>query len=365
MAKNRGTCGLCLVIIIILLLWLAWPFLNPSIESNLSHHMHGKLTGQDAISDSSVYGVGGTDLGIIVKHNSQYCFLFGDTFSSTTSMTGNWRSNTMAISEDTDPSDGITIDSWILEPGTAFAKELIPSLKVDNVEKTCIPTAALSLNGNLYIYYMSVRHWSDTGGLWTCNNASIAVSLDDGQTFSKMSNISWDGDSNFVQFGTAQPYSESDDYLYLLGTPAGRFGSCYLCRVNFTQILNITAYNYFSGISSADDVTWSNEISDSTSIFPYPVGEVSVMWNDYLSKWTAFYTDNEEFSIVLRTSDNLWGPWSEPVTIVDAAEYPSLYGSYVHPDFIENEGEVVYFIMSIFSEYNTFVMSVNVSSLAT
>ncbi|MDF1541162.1 MAG: DUF4185 domain-containing protein [Candidatus Thorarchaeota archaeon] len=364
MAKKRGTCGLCLVIIIILLLWLAWPFFNPSIESNLSHQMHGKLTGQDAISDSTVYGVGGTDLGIIVKHNGQYCLLFGDTFSSTTSMTGNWRSNTMAISEDTDPSDGITIDSWILEPGTPFAKELISSLKVDNVEMTCIPTTAVSLNGNLYVYYMSVRHWSITGGVWTCNNASVAVSVDNGQTFSKMTNISWDGDGNFVLFGAVQPFSESDDYLYLLSTPAGRFGSCYLSRVEPSQILNISAYGYFSDISSSDEITWSSEVSDASPTFSSPVGEVSVMWNDYLSKWTAFYTDNEAFSIVMRTSDHLWGPWSEPHTIVDADEYPSLYGSYVHPDFVENEGEIVYFIMSVFSQYNTFVMSVNVSSLA-
>jgi len=48
---------------------------------------------------------------------------------------------------------------------------------------------------------------------------------------------------------------------------------------------------------------------------------------------------------------------------VDASEYPSLYGAFVHPEYVEDNGEVVYFIMSVFSEYNTFVMSVNVSSL--
>ena len=364
MANKRGNCGICLVIIIILLLWLAWPFLNPNTESILSHQMHGKLTGQDAISDSTVYGVGGTDLGIIVKHDSQYCFLFGDTFSSTSSMTGNWRSNTMAISDDTDPSDGIAIDSWILEPGTAFAKELIPSLKVDNVEMTCIPTTAVSLNGNLYVYYMSVRHWSDTGGIWTCNNASIAISEDNGQTFSKVSNMSWDGDSNFILFSAVQPNTDSDDFLYFLSTPSGRFGSCYLSRVSPSGILNETAYEYCSSTSSEDEAIWSSSENEAAPIFTSPVGEVSVMWNVYLEKWTAFYTDNEAFSIVLRTADFLWGPWSEPITIVDASEYPSLYGSYVHPDLVENEGETVYFIMSIFSQYNTYVMSVDLSSIS-
>ncbi|MCK5240052.1 MAG: DUF4185 domain-containing protein, partial [Candidatus Thorarchaeota archaeon] len=226
-------------------------------------------------------------------------------------------------------------------------------------------TAAVSFNGIIYVYYMSVRHWSSTGGIWTCNNASIAVSDDDGQTFSKMTNVSWNGESNFILFGTVQPFSESDDYLYLLSTPSGRFGSCYLSRVVPSQILNISAYEYYSGVSPTDDVLWSGEDDEAISIFSSPVGEVSIMWNEYLQKWTAFYTDNEAFSIVIRIADDIWGPWSDSMTIVDATEYPSLYGSYVHPDLVENEGEVVYFIMSIFSEYNTYVMSVNVSSLAT
>ena len=365
MPSKRGNCGICLLIIIIILIGL-WPFgFDPDPPPNLPHQMHGQLTGEGATVDSTAFGVGGTDLGIIVKHGTEYLFFFGDTFSSTTSMTGNWRSNTLAISTDTAPSNGISLGEWILNPTTGVAKELISSLKVDNVEMTCIPTAAVSISGIIYVYYMSVRHWSSTGGVWTCNNASIAVSVDNGQSFSKMLNISWDGDSNFILFSVVQPFDESDDYLYLLSTPAGRFGSCYLSRVVPSQILNISTYEYYSGLSPADEDLWSSEEDEALSIFSSPVGEVSIMWNEYLQKWTAFYTDNEAFSIVIRIADDIWGPWSDSMTIVDATEYPSLYGSYVHPDLVENEGEVVYFIMSIFSEYNTYVMSVNVSSLAT
>jgi len=362
MSKKSRNCGICVLIIFIIIIGLWTPLFNPDPIASLPHQMHGQLTGEDATVDSTTFGVGGTDLGIIVKHGTEFFFFFGDTFS-TDSMTENWRSNTLAISTDTNPSDGIALDDWILNPTTGLAKELISSLKIDNVEMTCIPTTAVSLNGILYVYYMSVRHWSSTGGMWTCNNASIAVSVDDGQNFSKMTNVSWDGDSNFILFSAVQPYDESDEYLYLLSTPSGRFGSCYLSRVSPAQILNISDYRYFSGLSSTNDTTWSSDTSDAEPIFSSPVGEVSVVWNDYLSKWTAFYTDNVAFSIVLQTADNIWGPWSEPVTIVSGTEYPSLYGSYVHPEYVEDNGEVVYFIMSIFSEYNTFVMSVNVSSL--
>ncbi|MHA2425575.1 MAG: DUF4185 domain-containing protein [Candidatus Thorarchaeota archaeon] len=364
MPNKKSSIGLCLLIILIIILAVWWPNYGPDPSPNLPHQMHGQLTGEDATVDSTTWGVGGTDLGIIVKHGVNYYYFFGDTFSSTTSMTGNWRSNTIAISTDTSPIDGISLDEWIVNPTTGLAKELISSLKVDNVEMTCIPTTAVSIEGFLYVFYMSVRHWSSTGGVWTCNNASIAVSLDDGQTFSKINNISWDGSSNFILFSVVQPYQITDEYLYFLSTPSGRFGSCYLSRVTPSNLLNLSEWSYFTGVSTSDDVIWSELPSDAVSIFSSPVGEVSIMWNVFLEKWTAFYTDNDDFSIVLRTADDLWGPWSESIAIVDATEYPSLYGSYVHPDLVENNGEVVYFIMSIFNQYNTFVMSVDVSSLA-
>ena len=175
MSSNRGKCGICFLIIVIILIGLWWPGFTPNSDPNLPHQMHGQLTGQDATVDSTAFGVGGTDLGIIVKHGTEFLFFFGDTFSSD-SMTGNWRSNTLAISTDTEPSNGISLDDWIVEPTTGLAKELISSLKIDNVEMTCIPTTAVSIDGILYVYYMSVRHWSSTGGVWTCNNASVAVS---------------------------------------------------------------------------------------------------------------------------------------------------------------------------------------------
>ncbi len=333
-----------------------------STGSYLSHTLHGKLTGGDAVSDSTVYDVYGTDLGIIVKHNNKYHYIFGDTFGNKSGL--NWRSNTMAYSTDTDPSDGITIDGWIPSPLNGFAGELISSLKIDYIEMTSIPTAALSYDGNMYIFYMSVRHWGSTGGYWQCNNASIAVSVDNGYNFAKMSNISWAGTSNFVQFAFVQNQgllNVSDNHFYFLATPAGRYGACYLSRVDRDSLLNQSAFEYYTGTDLATNPIWSNDHSVAVSIFPADVGELSVMWNDYLQKWTAFYFDSGDLDIVVRTSDNLWGPWDAPSLIVGAAEYPSLYGSYVHPDFVENSGKEVYFIMSKFDVYNTFVLSVDLN----
>lgn len=330
----------------------------------LTHQEHGQLTGAAAVTDTTPFDVNGTDLGIILKHNGKYHYIFGDTFGCGLYMGNNWRSNTIAYSTDTDPSDGISLDGWIVEPGTGYAKELISSLKIDYVEMTCIPTAAVSYNGNIYIYYMSVRHWGIIGGVWQCNEASIAVSTDNGQTFTKMTNITWVGDGNFVQFGAAQSSAiVIYTYLYLLATPAGRFGACYLCRVPLTNILDQSAYEYFSGLDRSDNPIWSSNELSAVEVFEAPVGELSLMWNAYLEQWTVFYFNTADLAIVVRRAENIWGPWCPEQKITDATEYPSLYGSYVHPDLVENNGETVYFVMSIFSVYNTFIMSVDVSSL--
>ncbi|MBE0527367.1 MAG: DUF4185 domain-containing protein, partial [Candidatus Thorarchaeota archaeon] len=121
MPSKRGNCGICLLIIIIILIGLWWPGFTPNPDLYLPHQMHGQLTGQDATVDSTTFGVGGTDLGFIVKHGTEFLFFFGDTFSSTDSMTGNWRSNTIAKTTDTLPSDGISLNEWILDPTTGLA----------------------------------------------------------------------------------------------------------------------------------------------------------------------------------------------------------------------------------------------------
>ena len=77
-----------------------------------------KLTGADSINKTERYGVAGTDLGSMFNMDDKTYFVFGDTFGyRPPGMTGGggeqWRSNVMAVSTDSDPSDGITFDGFI------------------------------------------------------------------------------------------------------------------------------------------------------------------------------------------------------------------------------------------------------------
>jgi hypothetical protein len=51
-----------------------------------------------------------------------------------------------------------------------------------------------------------------------------------------------------------------------------------------------------------------------------------------------------------------WGPWSRPHVVAKAAQYPQLYGAFMTPSFLKDDGKTLYFIMSMFGPYNTFVM---------
>lgn len=133
----------------------------------------GFLTGHDSINRTTDYGVGGTDLGIMFSYNNKVFFIFGDTFSSHHTKE-NWRSNTMAFSTDIDASDNIKFDGWIVDRFN-FAKEIIPSKKMNGVEMTCIPTAAIAIDSVIYIHYMSVRQWGKPGE-WSVNYSSFATS---------------------------------------------------------------------------------------------------------------------------------------------------------------------------------------------
>ena len=133
----------------------------------------GFLTGKNSINKTTDYDVGGTDLGIMFSHNNKVFFVFGDTFSSINSR-GNWRSNTMAFSTDFNASDNIKFDGWVVNHFNS-AKEIIPSKKIENIEKTCIPTAVISIDSSVYIHYMSVRRWGKPGE-WNVNYSSFATS---------------------------------------------------------------------------------------------------------------------------------------------------------------------------------------------
>ncbi|WP_216094164.1 DUF4185 domain-containing protein [Jiangella alba] len=319
-----------------------------------------QLTGPDAVNDTAAVAVAGTDLGSMVNVGDRTYFAFGDTFGerdpeSYGGQGGFWRSNVMAFSTDEDPSDGIAFDGWITDE-VGLAAEIVPGLhEPDGTgEVTKIPTYGFAVDGAMYLYFMSVHHWGDPGE-WDVNYSALAKSTDDGQTWEVLDAPRWPPDSNFIQVATAHVAEDGVDHVYFWAIPAGRFGGVQLMKVPADQesVEDASSYRYFTGTDTEGRPAWSDDMSQAATIVDGTVGELSVMFNEYLDRWIMTYSDAG--NAYVREGLTPWGPWGEPIELLNGAEHPGLYSPYLNPRYVEDGGRTVYFTLSLWGPYNVYL----------
>lgn len=307
-----------------------------------------QITGEKSVNKTqSRFGVWGTDLGSMTELNGKVYMFGGDTFSN--EKNADWRSNVLFVIEDEDPSDGLTIVDAVTDK-RGKAVELLGSVKSDNLEMTVIPTDIFTVGENLYSIYMSVKHWNEQGGSWVCRNSGLAKSTNEGQKWEKLP-LHWPGDSNFIQ--TA--HCLIGDTMYLWGIPAGRYEGVALMKVKAEELEDFEAYEYYVGDDDQGNPQWvrgSDGIYQAKEIIPGPVGEISVIYNEYLGNFVMTYL-HEGKGIVMREGVTPWGEWSREYLLASASQYTSLYGAFMCPKYVEEQGKVFYFAMSqYFPIYN-------------
>ena len=329
----------------------------------------GKLANPSTLDP---YKIGGTDLGIPYydETREQMYLLFGDTFEGVNNMTGDWRSQTVGISKDFNLSDGLTFDSFISD-SKGRAVQIIESMHDSNGaggERTCIPTGGIEVNGVHYVFYMSIREWLSVG--WDVNFCALAKSTD-AQNFTILKDMYWTEEENAGKENTEllleQPKEEianheGDDflqifpyrkgeYIYLFGLTSGRFGGCKLGRVKPENIESFQKYEYFTGKDENGTPLWVEgteglkaiKNNDDSYIVEPQVGELSVCFNAYLNKYVmSYYSKNK---IVMRTSYDLID-WTEIEIITTSEEFIQLYGGFSHELYMEENGKVMYFLIS-------------------
>lgn len=288
----------------------------------------------------------GTDLGSSFLFNDQMYIVFGDTFAQ---YNQDWRSNTAAVTTDDDPGDGITFNRMITDRD-GRAKEPLSSKKADVVEMTVIPTYGIAVGNRMFLHYMSVKHWGRPGH-WELGYSGWAYSDDAGETWTKDPDATWPGESNFGQVAL----EEQGGHIYIWGIPGGCYGGVRLARTAFGDILQIDAYEYWTGS------VWSDDRESAGIIIPPNVGELSVRWNSFYGRWIMMYLNDPEGKIELRVSEGITGLWSEPYVAVRASDYPQLYAPYQFPKW--NNGPDIYFTMSMFGPYQVFLMRTQIPEL--
>ncbi|MEX2540777.1 MAG: DUF4185 domain-containing protein [Trueperaceae bacterium] len=313
------------------------------------------LTGPEAPGEMRRPDICGTDIGTMAELGGRIYFAFGDTFGyrgeECPKFGPNWRSNVLASTGDHDPADGIVLQQWLTgSRGSAVAMTEGAHQPAFSGEQTRIPTAMIAVEDRLYVHYMSVHGFAAQGGVWSCNFSRFLYSDDLGESWREAEEVFGDAEAGFNMLALAAAGEGQDRYVYAIGTPCGRFGGARAARVAPNAILDSGAWEYFTGDG------WSGERGEAGEVIPEPVGEGSLVWNEGLGRWLYSYLNEHSAALELREALNPWGPWSEPVTLATAGRFPQLYGAYMTPSFISTDGRTVYFVMSQFGPYNTFIM---------
>lgn len=317
----------------------------PAVKYTVNNNTHSK------------YNVGGTDLGIVWEISPGYYGLFfGDTFGSDFTPNfsapgpngGSWRSNVLLYSEDMDLEDGLKIsgaalDSW------GNARQICYSAHITNGrgDYTSIPTAAVHANGKEYVHYFNIRTWDG----WVTNYSGMYRSSDMGGNWEKVTGINWGGESYFGQVGFC---NIGDGWVYMIGTQSGRDSMPKLARVAEADIESQTKYEFWNGSEWLKD-----KENQAVTLFADKAGELSFEYLPEFEKWVILYFNGPRYEITMRYADKVTGPWSDPITVASGRDYPQLYGSFIHP-LSKQEGGKLYFIMSMWLPYNTYLMSVDV-----
>ncbi len=345
---------------------------QPLVLSNLEMTARvtgAPLPGEDfpAPNDTRRYDVWATDLGVMWHmEGDRVGIFFGDTDGSgfTPQPQGggngtNRRSNTLAFSEDTDLSDGLSISGWALD-GEGKAREICAGAKTGNIEgfNTSIPTGAVRAAGVDYIHYMNIYKWDMPDGRWLTHFSSLYSSRDGGENWQREESVVFDPDSHFSQIA----YAKRDGWVYMLGTQSGRHDDARLARFREKDILDKDNYCYWNGSEWVE-----KDENAAVPVFGKPVGETSLMYLEKQRRWIVTYLLDHNFdpaerynghSLVYRESPDLVN-WSKPRVITDNREYPGLYCAYMHP--LKNDGDKLWFLMSLWQPYNVFLMSADIS----
>ena len=317
--------------------------------------MIAQITGHESINNTAErFGIHATDLGLMWDDGTgRILTVFGDTYGEGWGGDGagpsdaDWRCNVLAHSTNTDLDRGLLLDSVVARED-GFAAQLLGREPERQREATVIPNSGIAVEGTQYLHYMSVREWTGPGR-WITNYGGIASSTDGGRSWTKSGRARWINRAERDHPFQVCAFAAAEGHVHLLGTPNGRFGDARLGRVPAADLLEPSAYEYWTG-----EAWRPRDPFRATPVFGAPVGELSVLYSDHFGCWLASYLDEGRAAIVLRTAPELTGPWAEPQVLASGADHPALYGGYLHP--ASAHGPALYWAMSRWGPYNVYLM---------
>ena len=253
----------------------------------------------------SRYNLLGADMGTPFQHNGRTYLVFGDTVGPPVG-------DAIAYTTDTTPEDGIELVFIHDETGT-YKPVQIPGISQEGYE---VPMEGTSVGGRMYIY-----HTTDSTGKDKMGRSVVAVSDDNGHTFTYLYDLST---QHFINVSIVEvDLADWSGFPQNRGTGLVMFGSGSYRRSNVRlafqpaeDIESRTSIRYFAGLDHLGQPIWSAQEEEAQPLFNQPcIGELSVSYNHFIDKWIMLYNCSAISiawrGINMRTADQPWGPWSE------------------------------------------------------
>jgi len=308
------------------------------------------------------FGVGGADLGSPFEDGERVIFLFGDTIGK-----GNPPgADAIGFTTDRTPDDGVALDFFTrhrVGKGRALGKgkgkgkaqgkvrgrgrgagaerylTFSPrnaSGKEQDLKGFEMPVAGIRLGSNAFVAYKDSHAGDEEGSADLdapeANPTDItSLALFDPATgvATTLCALSRQPQGRFQKVSLHQAvgaaaWPDGGPFVVMHGTGKARTSHAYVALAPVATFGRCAGLRYFARLENGVPV-WSPRESDAGPVFREgpgegKIGELSVTWAAPIQRWIATYDAKAQSgarNVFLRHSETPWGPWSEPVVLVD------------------------------------------------
>ncbi|MEA3431863.1 MAG: DUF4185 domain-containing protein, partial [candidate division WOR-3 bacterium] len=135
---------------------------------------------------------------------------------------------------------------------------------------------------------------------------------------------------------------EDINYIYIFGVHKNSFdkNSTRLSRVKKEDIKDLSKYRYLKSFKPE----WTSNIKEAIDVIDDVPCEMSISYNRYLKKYLVVHSLLSRDSIILKVSDNLWGPYEDFCTIPVKRVSPDTfrYAGKEHRELAKENGRTIY-----------------------
>ena len=318
------------------------------------------------------YGVEGADLGSPFEDGDRVIFLFGDTIGK-----GNPPgADAIGFTTDRTPDDGVALDFFTRHkagkgrgkllgkgkgpgkgkgkgPGKGPGKPKIRGRgagaerylafsprnangKEQELKGVEVPVAGIRLGSSAFVAYKD-NHAGDEDG--SKDREAVEVAPTDITSLARFDPesgvattlcvLSRQPQGRFNKISLRLPvdsagFPAGGPFVVVLGTGKHRASHAYLALAPIAAFDRCAGLLYFARLENGQPV-WSPRESDAGPVFrdgpgEGAIGELSVTWAAPIRRWIATYdakVPGGARNVFLRYSETPWGPWSEPVTLIN------------------------------------------------